>query len=230
MNQEWEKVTIELKTKKRNLHYNKELNLYKRARTFDGIKALHRWENVPLDLSKELNCLEIGSHEGQSTCYFLKHILCNPKSKLLCCDPWYVSHWNKGKEDTMLCYEDLFIVNMNNNDKHNQVSQFRGLGSDLYKNDLFKSQSYDVVYIDDNHTYEGTKLNLENIYPKLSSNGVIIIDDYDKEYFNVTPTTKPEEPGFWCDPVKKAVDEFIEKEKDTIKIIYQEYQMFIGKK
>ena len=66
--------SLEIKNKLRQLHYCYDLNLYKRRRTFSGIRCLDKWKilNGYIDLNKKLNCLEVGSHEGQSSTYFLK--------------------------------------------------------------------------------------------------------------------------------------------------------------
>ena len=64
---EWEKIQKNIKNKNRQLDYNKELNLYKRRRTFCGIRCLVHWKILDkyINLNKILKCIEIGSHEGQ---------------------------------------------------------------------------------------------------------------------------------------------------------------------
>jgi len=234
-NREWESDKQIIKGKPRRLSYNKDLNLYKRQRTFDGIYHLGNWEVISkhIDVNKPLKCLEVGTHEGQSSMYFLKNILKNPKSKLLCCDPWIKSHW-LNLNPSNLCYEDVFDFNVKNNIKlgsKNKLKKYRGKNSDLYKENWFKSKNnkYDIIYIDDIHTYESTKLNIENGFPKLKVGGIMIFDDYDKNFAIYGPDKNGKDAAFWCDPVKKAVDELLKKEKNNIEIVFQEYQMIIKK-
>ena len=218
---------IILKGLKRQLRYNKQLNLYKRLRTFNGINKLYYWlEYIKTPFNKKLNCLEIGSHEGQSAIFILKNILLHNESKLLCCDPFYKSHWNLIKKNA-ICYEDIFNFNMENNDKMKKIKKFIGLNSDLYKLDSFKKQNFDIVYIDDIHTYESTNLNILNCWSLINPGGYIIFDDYDANY---AFKEKYDKKGakFWCDPVKKSVDEFLDREK-TAKVIFKEYQIIIKK-
>lgn len=225
----WEKVLVKLKDKERRLHYEKSLNLYKRRRTFDGIYALEGWSVLSkyINLDNPLNILEIGTHEGQSTTFFLKKIVKNKDSKITCVDPCYVSHWNRGKEDINLCYTDIFHLNMTNNDKDKIVDLFVGTGSDFYKTEQFENNKYDIVYIDDNHTYENTKLNIDKIFPRLSKGSIMIFDDYDKKYYNFVSTTKIGQDDLFCDGVHKAVNELLHSE--DVNIIYQRYQIIIQK-
>ena len=221
---EYNKIVKEIKGKDRRLHFNQDLNLYKRRRTFNGIRCLPQWSVLKdhIDLDSPVNCIEIGSHEGQSAVYFLKHILKHQDSKLLCVDPWIKSHWLK-MDPSGLCYEDIFDLNMLN-DTRNQVTKYRGLNSDYYKSN--EDDLFDIAYIDDIHTYESTTLNCSELYPRMKSGGIMIFDDYDGDYCD------PEDPKaghHWTDPVKQAVDEFILKYQDNLEILYREYQLIVKK-
>ena len=180
----WESDKQIVKGKSRRLHYNKDLNLYKRQRTFDGIHHLVHWSVIPkhIDVNKQLKCLEVGSHEGQSAMYFLKNILKHPHSELLCCDPWIKSHW-LNLTPSNLCYEDVFDFNIKNNINAGsyKINKYRGKNNQLYKEDWYQSDdnTYDIIYIDDIHTYESTKLNIANGFPQLKVGGIMIFDDYD---------------------------------------------------
>lgn len=222
----WEDEIISIKGKDRKLSYNYDNNLFKRKRTFCGIRCLHKWNIIEqhIDINSKLTCLEIGSHEGQSAMYFLKNILINPLSKLICVDPFYKSSWSR-TDATVINYEDIFNLNISNNDKNKQINKYIGTNKEFYNSDLFKNTMIDIVYIDDNHTYESTTLNINNIYPKLSKGGIMIFDDYDGDYCD--PNDK-NAGHHWTDPVKKAVDEFITD--DNVDIIFKEYQIILKKK
>jgi predicted O-methyltransferase YrrM len=228
----YKKQTRHFKGKNRKLHYCEKYNVVKRSRTFDGLRCLPRsWGCLQnfLDLNGPLNCVEIGSHEGQSATYFLKEVLKHKDSKLTCVDPWIKSHWLK-RDPTGLCYEDIFDLNMELNDKDKQVKKFSGLNSDYYKTKEFKKQVFDIAYIDDIHTYESTCLNIKELYPRIIEGGIMIFDDYDFENYSEMWADTPS-AGVQCtEPVKKAVDEFLEREKDNVEIIFQEYQIIIRKK
>jgi predicted O-methyltransferase YrrM len=222
------KDTVEIKNKTRQLLYNQDLNLYRRKRTFDGIIHLKHWNilNKYIDFEKPLNCLEIGTHEGQSAMYFLKYILKNPNSRLLCCDPFIKSHW-LNLNPTNLCYEDVLDYNVKINNGENKIIKYRGLNTALFKETWFQDKTFDIIYIDDDHTYEHTLENIKNCFPKLKSGGVMIFDDYDAKYY--IENKENDDGAKFCYPVHRAVNEFIDKEQDHIKIIHKLYQIIIMK-
>jgi len=224
---EWENTSINIKNKDRQVCYNDELNLFKRKRTFCGIRCLNHWKCIGdhIDLTNKLTAIEIGSHEGQSAMYFLKNILINPESKLFCIDPWFKSSWSI-TDHSVLNYEDIFDLNKSNNDKNDQLIKYKGLNKDYYKTDEFKKLEIDIAYVDDIHTYESTKLNIDKLFPKLKIGGIIIFDDYDGKFCD------PNDPNagyHWTDPVKKAVDEFIYYNINDIEVIFNNYQIIIKK-
>jgi predicted O-methyltransferase YrrM len=213
---------IELKGKvRKQLDYCPLLGSIKRRRTFNGIRTLYKWliTQKHLDLDLPLRCLEIGSHEGQSASFFLRYILKNPHSTLTCVDPWYKSSWCR-TEPTTLAYEDIFDYNMKNIDKLNQVTKFRGTGKQFYKSTEFQ-ESYDFVYVDDNHEYEGQLLNLDNLVPRIRRGGFIIFDDVEGKYAD--PLDK--NAGYhWTDPVKKAIEDWIKVNPQKLRCIHSWYQ------
>ena len=214
-----------IKDKSRQLHYNEEYNIVKRARTFDGLYHLPKWSIIEkyIDFSKPINCLEIGTHEGQSTTFFLnKYLKQNKNSKLLCCDPFYISHWNNLSINA-LCYKDILLENLKN-DINNQVSLFTGTGKDLYKNEVFiNTKKYDLIYIDDNHSYDNTVLNIKNCWDKLDIGGIIIFDDYNEEY----ATYDNEEAKRWCEPVRNAINDTIFNSDKIYDLLLDDYQLII---
>tara|TARA_Y100000593_G_C4299190_1_gene332410 strand:+ start:78 stop:749 length:672 start_codon:yes stop_codon:yes gene_type:complete len=217
------KTELELKGKHRRFEYCEELNLFKRERTFNGIRCLAEWECISdhIDLNEEIRCLEIGTHEGQSAMYFLKNILINPKSTLTCVDPFYKSHWIKD-DPSGLCYEDIWDLNKSNNDMNNQLIKYTGLNSDYYNSEEFKNTIFDIIYIDDNHTYESTMLNIKECIPKLKSGGIIIFDDYDGKFCD----KDDHNAGYkWTEPVMKAINDTALISKGEI--IFQNYQLIL---
>ena len=69
----------------------------------------------------------------------------------------------------------------------------------------FDDELFDMIFIDGDHSYEGCKADLENWWPKIKVGKILCGHDYCYEHKN------PNNFG-----VKKAVDEFIKKNKDSI--------------
>lgn len=223
---------VKIRDKNRQLEYNEDLNLYKRKRTFDGINHLKHWGILDkyFDFNEKVECLEIGSHEGQAAMYFLHRILKNAKSTLMCCDPWIKSHWLE-INPTNLCYEDVFDFNVENNNGENKIIKYDGTNTKMFKEPWFDEIAcYDIIYIDDDHTYKHTVENIKNCWPKVKEGGVMIFDDYDANHFVNTSSNPAHDIGAkYCIPVKKAVDEFIENNKQNLTIIHKHYQILIRK-
>jgi predicted O-methyltransferase YrrM len=220
------KEPIYIKGKKRRLQINIETGIYKTARAINGLDCLPKWLDIIdkyLGLENKLNCLEIGSHQGQSATFILKKILNHPESKLICCDPWFTSHWLNLRPSS-LSYEDVFDYNIQNNPK---IIKFRGTNEDLFNDDLFKKNKFDLIYIDDDHTDKSVKLDIENCVPQLKEGGLIIFDDYNYK-FAIPYKYDKKNPKFWCEPVKNNVDKLIEK--GDFEVLLSHYQIILRKK
>lgn len=81
--------------------------------------------------------------------------------------------------------------------ENKHVQHLKGLSKDLADN--FPDECADLIFIDGSHEYEDVKLDIEKYLPKLKQNGRMILHDY-----------------IYWDGVKKAVDEFKEKNKYEI--------------
>lgn len=80
----------------------------------------------------------------------------------------------------------------------NKYKVLKGLSSEMHK--FIEDNSLGLLYIDGWHTYEGTKQDLENYYPKVVKNGIISVHDYYNTGYGV----------------KEAVDEFVNSKNLTI--------------
>ena len=205
----------------RHLSYD----IVRRIRTFDGLRTTHHWfeclEPFMKNKKKTVKILEIGSHEGQSTCWFLKHIInSNSNNKIVCCDPQYVSHWGG------VAYKDIFEYNLSNHLKNSDsLELYKGLSYKYYETQSENHRQFDIIYIDGCHDYPEVSIDIKNCHNLLKKNGVIIVDDYDKTYAD----TKTKDPSKWCDGVKKAIDEFLNIVDSDYKILHKKYQIIIQK-
>lgn len=111
-------------------------------------------------------------------------------------DP-YIKYSNEDKMSDLVENEKgdqfyAFVSNRLKNKFEDRSIFIRGTSDDAIKlNDNF----FDFIYIDGDHTYEGVKKDLNNIFSKIKKNGILAGDDYGVfENINFG--------------VKKAVDEF----------------------
>ena len=110
-------------------------------------------------INKDLNILEIGSHEGRSTIFFLTVL---KKSKIQCVDMFQPSEELQEHD-----FEKVFKNFMSNiNQYKDRVKVFRGKSDDFFNKNK-KKDFYDLIYIDGNHHYEYVLRDAENAFKAL---------------------------------------------------------------
>ena len=155
-------------------------------------------------MPKNSVCAEIGVYKGD----FSKKILSivNPK-KLHLIDPWqyeseevYKTAWYGGGAGSQRNMDDVYqeVVDRFKVDIESGKIVMQRKSSESAIKDI-PDNYFDWIYIDANHQYEFAKKDLELYYNKVKKQGFITGDDYT-------------EGGWWQGGVKKAVDEFIQKE------------------
>lgn len=151
-------------------------------------------------------CAEIGVHKGVFSRRILKRT--NPK-QLHLIDPWahiggntYKDSWYGGLGENGQSIMDgrfSFVKNLFNHEiKNGQVVVHRGYSDSIVEK--FEDYYFDWIYIDGDHQYAFVKNDLEMYYQKIRNGGILAGDDYGSE-------------GWWGNGVKRAVDEFREKDK-----------------
>lgn len=161
--------------------------------------AIGMWERwIPADVKRGL---EIGSFEGASAVWLMDH---RPKLTLTCVDIF-----GPAFDDVTGEYEHRFERNVA--EYGDRVKKLKGKSADVLKT-LHPGNTYDLIYIDGDHSYEGALADVQLAYPMLEQGGIMIFDDYDNAEFGV----------------KKAIDEFLES-ASGFEVLREEgdYQMAI---
>lgn len=161
--------------------------------------AIGMWERwIPQDVKKGL---EIGSFEGASAVWLMDH---RPQLQLTCVDIF-----GPAFDDVTGEYEQRFERNVAEYGK--RITKLKGKSSDVLDT-LPQRKTYDLIYIDGDHSYEGAAQDAQAAYPLLKKGGILIFDDYNNDQFGV----------------KRAVDEFLEN-VDGFEVLREDgdYQMAI---
>lgn len=138
------------------------------------------FEKNLLPLSGEpLNCLEIGSFEGESTCWLLNNILTNENSRLTSIDPW------EGRLDYTNQHKDLSeakkLFDENTKDYKN-LAVIQGYSQiELRK---LVPESYDFIYIDGSHDANDCLEDMVLSWRLLKRGGMMAVDDYEWKHFS----------------------------------------------
>jgi predicted O-methyltransferase YrrM len=190
----------------------------------DGLISL-----ANIDTAKELHILEIGSFEGKSTVWFLENILHNRKSTITCIDPWlnysqdadslnsYAredNEWDLQNRRT----KEIFLSNMVESGVSEKVFIRQGLSDKILPCLISESQTYDIIFIDGNHTAPYVMMDAIMSWPLLKVGGLLIFDDYTWG-LDKTNTLRP----------KEAVDYFMLTFADYAEEVYSNFRKVIKK-
>ena len=160
----------------------------------DGLK--HEWSNrvVPL-IPSESNILEIGSYEGNSTCFWIENI--KPK-KMICIDTF--KPVNTQDHDTI-------FSNFNNNTRAYQESNLLDvkIGTSHEIMPTLDRETFDFIYIDGSHVGKDVIEDAILANKLIKRGGHILFDDY-------YGGNESREPMVYNNPVdyaKFAIDAFV---------------------
>ena len=137
----------------------------------------YKWIDIIPPSNKPLKIMEIGAYHGANACSLVKTLATHPKSEIHCVDPWmdytdYIEY--KGKQGNNY---SLFLKNISKLEPEDVskifIHRISSANLDLY----FKDESFDIIYIDGNHsTYfvlQDAILSLKKLVP----GGYLIFDD-----------------------------------------------------
>jgi len=128
--------------------------------------------------------LELGSEVGRSSV-----VIAEVAQHLTCVDAWNDSYSHikdQGQKEIYLVGLDqkrlgssifeVFKSNCNKYIANGKLCFFRETTEDAVNN--FQDNSFDVIFIDADHSYEGVKKDIQNYLPKLKPSGFLICHDY----------------------------------------------------
>lgn len=158
--------------------------------------------------------IEIGVARGD----FSEVLLTSPLSKFYMLDCWWPKRLNKERFDPSK--HSVFDFEFADNEiyiRHtlrrfwdiNRAVIIRGFSEQVGVD--FSDNTFDFIYIDANHLYDGIKADLAVWWPKVKPGGIFAGHDYFIDEFI------PEEHHSWTKEVKRAVDEFTEDKKQKLK-------------
>jgi predicted O-methyltransferase YrrM len=169
-----------------------------------------RKSNV-LDSSKENRILEIGCFEGQSSVYFADNFINQPKSSLVCVDPFMLLATNDHRNLLSNNEEGNFDYNISICKNTSKVTVLKVTSDAFFQTN---KDTFTFIYIDGCHEPDYIQRDLENAWKVLEQNGIMWMDDY----------------GGGSDGlIKKTMDAFLEKYTGSFQLIHKGYQLAIKK-
>ena len=156
-------------------------------------------------VGREVNGLELGSHEGRSAVWFLQNILTHEKSKLICVDGW----WNRDAERR-------FDRNILAIDAGARLDKRRG---DTHRMLRSMQDRVSFVYVDADHQAKSCLTDAILAWPLLERGGVLIFDDY--QWVQPDPQRLPPKTG---------IDAFLSLWKSELIELHCGYQAIVKKR
>jgi SAM-dependent methyltransferase len=166
-------------------------------------RHIPNWELhlVPLQGQTNLQTLEIGSFEGRSALWLLEHLNC----QLTCIDP-FLGAGTEIRFDHNVALRQLTT----------RVTKLKGFSEDVLPN---LNQTFDLIYIDGNHSAASVLLDAVLSWRLLKPKGMMIFDDYLWQH-NPRVSQRP----------KLGIDLFLESIQGQFSLLHKGYQIIIQKK
>ena len=139
--------------------------------------------------------VEIGSYIGASSCFISEGILKSKKdSKLYCIDTWENQAMTEGLKDT-------YSLFMNNTKHYNKIIiPIKDYSYNAINFFIENNIKIDLLFIDGDHSYEGSKKDWELYSPLLKKKSLVLFHDYS-----------------WADGVRKVITEDVIKKLASYK-------------
>jgi len=130
--------------------------------------------------NKDYKILEIGSWAGQSTLLWASVCRKYKRGKVFCIDTWGAAvnspkdMINATKKDKIM---KLFLHNISVSGLRNLIIPIRGTSNEVFK--ILKTNEFNFIYIDGDHSYKQFKKDLENYSKLCKVGGIICGDDFE---------------------------------------------------
>lgn len=163
------------------------------------------------DGTKENRILEIGCFEGLSSVFLADNFLNNTNSSLTCVDPFSTIENNDHGKYLQNNEEKNFDYNISVCKNSDKITVHKITSDSFFKTN---NKTYNYIYIDGCHEPDFIMRDMVNSFDILEKNGIMWMDDY-----------RGGEDGL----IKKTMDEFLKKYKDSYELIHVGYQLAIRK-
>lgn len=170
-------------------------------------------------VGKKINCLDIGSFEGASTCWMLNNLCSNPFSRVFSIDTWdggpdYTANTNFRQ------IESTFDYNVGKTGRTNQHVKMKMTSSEaLIQLRAEKYIFFDFIFIDASHEAKDVLSDAILSWELLVEDGIMIFDDYMWDKLN---------KDYFCPKV--AIDSFNYIFTPQLDILFKGYQCIVRKK
>jgi len=174
-------------------------------------KAIIKLLNNNKILKKDFLMLEIGAWAGSSTLLFADQLQ-KVNGKIITVDIWdnyteiqgaqYPKNHNRQKMKEANINDKMYKIFIHNikSSGYKNISFLRMKSEQALK--LLSNKSFDLIYIDGDHSYKSVKKDIMLAKKKIKKNGVICGDDLEIEYKNIDKKFTNKNSRLYLDPKK----------------------------
>lgn len=137
----------------------------------------YKWETIIPCVDDPIKIMEIGAYHGANVCSYMKTYARHNNTEIHCVDPWFnYDGYNEYLTNQSSNYS-LFLGNISKLSPNdiNKIYIHRGLSGDIVP--TFKNESFDIIFIDGNHTKRYVLEDSIICLNKIKKGGWIIFDD-----------------------------------------------------
>lgn len=180
------------------------------------------WQWISERIDQPRRMLEIGSHEGRSTAWFLEHFLASD-GEMVCVDPMLNSPISAYDDSEPAEHTDLIADVFRHNTElvrasDQTVTLVRKPSMLAMSQMILDQEHFDVIYVDGCHNAEDVLADAVMAFRLLRTGGIMVFDDY---LWNSVPDI--------LDRPKLSIDAFVNIFQRRISIGAINYQMIIRK-
>lgn len=143
----------------------------------DVYNLSYKWEAIIPCVDEPIKIMEIGAYHGANICSYMKTYARHNNTVIHCIDPWFnYNGYNEYTTNQPSNYS-LFLGNISKLSPNdiNKIYIHRGLSGDIVP--TFQNESFDIIYIDGNHTKRYVLEDSIICLNKIKKGGWIIFDD-----------------------------------------------------
>lgn len=162
------------------------------------------------------HAIEIGCFEGRSTIWFLKNILTDERSRLICIDTFEGGDDQRKFGTKLDKLYDRFCSNIDECNLADKTQVFKMESVEALQR--LPGLCHDFIYLDGSHIAKDVLQDLVLSWPLLKINGIMILDDYG---WNLDPDR--------LNRPQPAIDAFLDIYSQKLEILHKGLQVIVRK-
>ena len=170
---------------------------------------------IPLAGQDNFRCLQLGVYTGDASVWLLENVLIHTNTTLVDIDTWEGSNETAHKSISFSAVYEVYKKRM---EPYPNVRSVRNTTYNFLMSNQERSNLFNFIYIDADHTTVGVLMDAELSWPLLKKGGIMAFDDYTWGA-HLPPHKRP----------KLGIDLFLERHLGEYEVLVANAQVWIKK-